>query len=504
MTIRFKCTCGKKLRAPDDMRSKIGRCPGCLRSVKIPEGSDESPSDQEARANAGEYFTDMGRGLIGLLDAKNQETKAGQSQYTPEEIYERVVGAVVVVDTSSGTGSGVVIDSDGIIVTNRHVVSRDDSVVLRFSDGKSVSGKTIRACRDVDLAFIQADGPVGQFLEFATNRSVRVGQSVFAIGHPIGLQNTFTTGVISAIDRPLDGISYLQTDAAVNTGNSGGPLLDSYGQVVGLVTKLMKDSQGIALAIPVDLCRRKYLEVRREIEEMREGHYCATCGNRSAIGFYCNHCGTQIGQSSGTGGTVQEKACSKCGNSLSLADHSCPTCGLAIETGTREDPERAEVGPDSLLTRGSNDSSSLLESIQTIAGMVERLLDAIGVDPSENRVIAEDVLGWVLPLATGPVYINLRQENPFPTVSVTAPLLSLPANNILPLYRRLLEENMEMVDCSFAVTADTVFLVSERPTLGLDDAELKHMVYGLACKAESMTERLAEEFGARKCVDELP
>lgn len=501
MTIRFKCTCGKKLRAPDDMRSKIGRCPSCLRSVKIPDRSDESPSEQGARAKAGEYFTDMGRGLIGLLDTRNRGTKGGPSQYTPEEIYERVVGAVVVVDTSSGTGSGVVIDSDGIIVTNRHVVSHDDSVVLRFSDGKSVSGKTIRACADVDLAFIQADGPVGQFLEFSTNQSVRVGQSVCALGHPIGLQNTFTTGVISAIDRPLDGISYLQTDAAVNTGNSGGPLLDSYGQIVGLVTWLRKDTQGIAFAIPADICRQRYFEVRREVEQAPEGHYCATCGNRSATGFYCNHCGAQMSKSSGTGGTVEDKACSECGNSVSLADHYCPTCGLAIDRGSTEESDRAELGSDLVHTKDSDDPSSPPESIQTIAEMVERLLEATGVDPAENRVVAENILGWVLPLATGPVYINLRQENPFPTVSVTAPLLSLPATDILPLYRRLLEENMEMVACSFAVAEDRIFLVSERPTLGLEDSELKHMVYNLACKAENLTERLAEEFGARKCVD---
>jgi len=165
---------------------------------------------------------------------------------------------------SEGTGSGFVYDDAGHIVTNNHVVEGAQSIEVRFSDDTQLPATVIGTDPANDLAVIQVDSlPDNAIpLPLAASADLRVGQRAIAIGNPFGLDRTLTTGVISALGRPLqtnnDSYIYnvIQTDAAINPGNSGGPLLNSRGEVIGVNTAIQQDAQGIGFAVPVETIQR--------------------------------------------------------------------------------------------------------------------------------------------------------------------------------------------------------------------------------------------------------
>jgi S1-C subfamily serine protease len=165
---------------------------------------------------------------------------------------------------SEGTGSGFLIDQQGHIVTNFHVIEGAESIEVRFSDEQSFDAQVVGTDRGNDLAVLKVDLPAEGLtpLELGSSADLRVGQRAIAIGNPFGLDQTLTTGVVSALGRPLqtDSDSFIfnviQTDAAINPGNSGGPLLNSRGQVIGVNTAIRQDAEGIGFAVPVDTVKR--------------------------------------------------------------------------------------------------------------------------------------------------------------------------------------------------------------------------------------------------------
>ena len=189
---------------------------------------------------------------VALLDAFSQAVI---------RVVERVAPRVVHVRRERGAGSGVVIAPDGYVLTNAHVVDDAKTVEIVFVDGASYRATVIGADPATDLAVVRALGPTLPALELATADTLRVGQLVIAIGDPLGLQSTVTHGVVSALGRTLrakDGRiieNVIQTDAALNPGNSGGPLVDTHGRVVGINTAIIGGAQGIAFAIPAATAR---------------------------------------------------------------------------------------------------------------------------------------------------------------------------------------------------------------------------------------------------------
>lgn len=192
-------------------------------------------------------------------------------------VYERVAPAVVHVTSrvtrltfffgpvpSEGTGSGFVIDKEGHIVTNFHVIENADSVEVLLSDETQAPATIVGVDPPNDLALLKIDVPPQQLspVELGSSAELRVGQRAIAIGNPFGLDRTLTAGVISALGRPLqtsdDNVIFdvVQTDAAINPGNSGGPLLDSRGRVIGVNTAIRQDAEGIGFAVPVDTLKR--------------------------------------------------------------------------------------------------------------------------------------------------------------------------------------------------------------------------------------------------------
>lgn len=165
---------------------------------------------------------------------------------------------------SEGTGSGFVVDRSGHIVTNNHVIEGADSIEVTFSDESRVPVKIVGTDPLNDLAILMPESlPLGTMpVELGTTADLRVGQRAIAIGNPFGLEQTLTTGVISALGRPLQltednyVFNVIQTDAAINPGNSGGPLLDSRGRVIGVNTAIRREAEGIGFAVPVDTLKR--------------------------------------------------------------------------------------------------------------------------------------------------------------------------------------------------------------------------------------------------------
>jgi serine protease Do len=158
-----------------------------------------------------------------------------------------------------GTGSGVVIRSDGYILTNKHVVEGASRVDAVFRDGTHLHGKTVGVDAATDLAVVKVDAQRLRVASFADSSRTRPGQWVVAIGSPFGLDYTVTVGVVSAVGRGELGASeiedYLQTDASINPGNSGGPLVNLRGEVVGINTMIVGQGTGIGFAIPSSLAR---------------------------------------------------------------------------------------------------------------------------------------------------------------------------------------------------------------------------------------------------------
>jgi putative serine protease PepD len=162
---------------------------------------------------------------------------------------------------SEAEGSGFVLDEKGHIATNQHVVDGASSIQVTFADGSRASAKVVGTDTSTDLAVIKADAPASRLhpLVLADSSAVQVGDGVVAIGSPFGLVGTLTTGVVSALDRTIEAPNNftisgaVQTDAAINHGNSGGPLLNSSGQVIGINAQIKSDSggnDGVGFAIP--------------------------------------------------------------------------------------------------------------------------------------------------------------------------------------------------------------------------------------------------------------
>jgi len=213
--------------------------------------------------------------VVRQVPVQTSEPAADSSALTPGQIYRQAYKGVVEITVSTpqqtptgkqeaqAQGSGFVIDSDGHIVTNDHVVENADSVSVRFWNGNTYNASVVGTDPSTDLAVIKVDAPSSVLhpVSLGNSSSVQVGDPVVAIGSPFGLEETVTSGIVSALHRQIEALNQftindtIQTDAAINHGNSGGPLFNAAGQVIGVNSQIAGQTGanvGIGFAIPSD------------------------------------------------------------------------------------------------------------------------------------------------------------------------------------------------------------------------------------------------------------
>lgn len=178
----------------------------------------------------------------------------GNNEQKPNAVPERI---------ERGTGSGFIIAADGRLITNAHVVNGAETVQVTLKDGTTYQGEVLGTDSFTDVAVIKIEATDLPTVSLGNADDLTPGEWAIAIGNPLGLDNTVTVGIVSALDRsssqvgvPDKRVKFIQTDAAINPGNSGGPLLNAQGEVIGINTAIRADAQGLGFAIPISTARR--------------------------------------------------------------------------------------------------------------------------------------------------------------------------------------------------------------------------------------------------------
>ncbi|HUQ80814.1 MAG TPA: trypsin-like peptidase domain-containing protein [Gemmatimonadaceae bacterium] len=181
-----------------------------------------------------------------------------QDEATIIRVARTITPTVVSVTQPEGAGSGIIVSRDGVVLTNAHVVGTSQTVDVGLADGRTLRGQVVGRDPTIDVAVVRVPAENLPAAPIGDSDKLEVGQSAIAIGNPLGLERTVTSGVVSAVNRNPRGISLdglIQTDAAISPGNSGGPLVDSRGRVIGINTAVLQGAgaSGLGFAVPINL-----------------------------------------------------------------------------------------------------------------------------------------------------------------------------------------------------------------------------------------------------------
>lgn len=254
----------------------LGSCATPRRSTSVGESTPEAPTDSVSAANNTSppvasipvtpsnfvvaVVEKVGPAVVRIDAAKTVRSRVPEGFSDP--FYRRFFGtpdAPPAERTVRGTGSGFIINAEGQILTNAHVVGGADRVLVTLRDGREFEGKVLGDDPVTDIAVVKIPASKLPTVALGNSDGLQVGEWAIAIGSPLGLDKTVTVGVISATDRtssqvgaPDKRIGFIQTDAAINPGNSGGPLLNGRGEVIGINTAIIGGAQGLGFAIPIN------------------------------------------------------------------------------------------------------------------------------------------------------------------------------------------------------------------------------------------------------------
>lgn len=195
--------------------------------------------------------------IIGCQPVPTTNTNGVTEEFV--NVAERAIPAVVSIVADEATASGFVIDENGHIITNYHVIDNTKSIRVYLPDKRIFAADVIGFDEETDVALIKIEGKDLPVANLGDSDKLKIGQKVAAIGTPFGLESTITTGIISALHRTRGKTTYrdyIQTDANVNPGNSGGPLVDLEGNVIGVNTFILARSEGLGFSIPINLAKR--------------------------------------------------------------------------------------------------------------------------------------------------------------------------------------------------------------------------------------------------------
>jgi len=183
------------------------------------------------------------------------------------EVATRAQQSTVGILAGDRYGAGIIVDHSGLVLTNFHVVEGMERISVLLFGGRSVSATLLDHAADLDLALLQVSDPsiegklpegLPEAAQLGSAHGLRVGDDVLAVGSPRKMYFSVSRGMVSYLDRKLDKISYIQSDLPINAGNSGGPLVDREGRVIGIVSFILRESQGIAFALPIDYARQRF------------------------------------------------------------------------------------------------------------------------------------------------------------------------------------------------------------------------------------------------------
>jgi len=260
-------TACSNLQIPQLTSPQKSALPAAESPTKRQDSAPVAPSNSVTRTLGTDFIADAAEKVSPSVVSINVESVIPE---TPQdESYRQYIedffGARVTPrqEIRRGEGSGFIINADGTILTNAHVVANAQKVQVLLSDNRVFPGRVLGVDKLTDVAVVKVDAPAPlPAVELGESRSLRSGQFVVALGSPLGFENTVTSGIVSALSRPssrlgiADGkVNFIQTDAAINPGNSGGPLIDIQGRVIGINTAIIQGAQGLGFAIPIDLAK---------------------------------------------------------------------------------------------------------------------------------------------------------------------------------------------------------------------------------------------------------
>jgi serine protease Do len=312
-----------------------------------------------------------------------------------QTILEKYIESIIQIMTPYGTGSGFIIDN--IIVTNSHVVSGLKEVVISSKKIKRSLSKVIYDDPNYDLAFIEfTDNSPKNSLHLSTSK-VEDGDTTIAIGHPYGLNYTATEGIVSRASRLQDDLEYIQIDAAINPGNSGGPLLNSDGEVIGINTFIIQNSNNLGFALP-------YFYLEEAINEFKKL------------------------------GEINIIKCPSCKNLIAekrIQNDYCPECGIKLEVAQKRTKGYTPTGATKLL---------------------EEILSSLKIDVDLSR---RSQSSWRIDQGSARIDINYYENG---IIIGDAKLCAIPKNNISKVYDYLLEENSKLSYLQFSINENSIYL----------------------------------------------
>ncbi len=344
--------------------------------------------------------------------------------------------SVIQISTPSGTGSGFYLKDYNLIVTNSHVVDGHKEVVIKAKNLKKEIARVFFDDPKYDLAFIKSpildiDTPIK-----LSDKDVEVRDRVVAIGHPYGLNYTTTEGIVSKTKRLLNDIEYIQTDAAINPGNSGGPLIDMDGDIVGVNTLIIQESNNLGFSLPV-----------RFVKEALDG--------------YKSHEGKDV---------IRCTSCNAFNLESDIEDDYCPNCGKKIEVSKQR---RDGYEP--------NEPTTIL---------IEKIIKELGKDVKISRIGPRS---WEIEEGSADIVINYFQNG---TVVCDAYLCTLPKENLQKVYEYLLRENKKLDFLFLSINNNKILLSFLVLNSSLTFEYGKEVFNRLFKKSDIYDDILINDFGA--------
>nr|WP_321268304.1 trypsin-like peptidase domain-containing protein [uncultured Sulfurimonas sp.] len=312
-----------------------------------------------------------------------------------QKLLDAYIYNIIQIMTPYGTGSGFIIDD--LIITNSHVVGGLKEVVISSKQIKRKIAKVVYDDPDYDLAFIQSDFEVLHNPLKLSSRTVKNGDTTIAIGHPYGLNYTATEGIVSKASRLYEDLEYIQIDAAINPGNSGGPLLNVHGEVIGVNTFIIQNSNNLGFALP-------YFYVQETIENFKK---------IDAINIIkCPSCKNLIKEEN-------------------IKHDYCPECGTKLEVARQRRKGYNPTGATKLL---------------------EKILESLDVNVTLSR---RSQASWRVDSGSARIEINYYENG---ILIGDSKLCRIPQENIEKIYDYLLSENEKLTYLQFSINENSIFL----------------------------------------------